>query len=485
MDKFADVMGRVGSWCGQNKYLSSIKNAFQDYMPATISGAVAVLWTSVLVNESTGLGQFFSPIMVLEPLNSIFNAINTATIGCIAIGVCMLVGVNIAQANGETGSYPAVLAFMMWFTVTPYSWSIADMAAYTPAIEGTMGAEKTTVTIGQLLEQVLNSGFIAEYNTFDATTSFSDVTTTFSLTDLGSFSAIQTSYMGATGLFTGLIIGILGMELYCALRKVDALKIKMPDQVPPGVAKAFEVTIPTCLALIIVGTVGWASMTFLGQDLNSLISTYVQEPLKVIIGGNIVAVVILYIIIMLFWCVGIHGNNMVGAVKSAIFEPMIIENMSVYAATNDTQQTPNVLNMSMMQGFAEWGGSGVTLGLIIAIFIFGKKEDTKAIATLSVVPGMFNINETMTFGIPLVLNPILDIPFILAPCACIILGYILTVIEFCPHYVVEVPWTCPPILFGFLGTGGNIMGAISQLLVMALATVIYIPFLLVYEKQDA
>lgn len=98
---------------------------------------------------------------------------------------------------------------------------------------------------------------------------------------------------------------------------------------------------------------------------------------------------------------------------------------------------------------------------------------------------MFNINETMTFGIPLVLNPILDIPFILAPCAFIILGYILTVIEFCPHYVVEVPWTCPPILFGFLGTGGNIMGAISQLLVMALATVIYIPFLLVYERQDA
>jgi len=480
MDAFADVMGRVGAWCGQNKYLTAIKNAFQDYMPATISGAVAVLWTSVLVNESTGLGVFFSPIMVLSPINSIFSAINTATIGCIAVGVCMLVGENIALANGEQGSYPAVLAFMMWFVVTPYSWGIADMAAYTPAVEGTMGAETTTVTIGQLLEQVLNSGFVAEYNTFDSATTYSDVTTAFTTADLGTFSAIQTSYMGATGLFTGLIVGILGMELYCALRKVDALKIKMPDQVPPGVAKAFEVTIPTCLALIIVGAVGWCSTTFLGLDLNSLISTYVQEPLKQVIGGNIFAVVILYI---LFWCVGIHGNNMVSAVKESIFTPMIVENMSVFSATDDASQAPNVLNITMMQMFAEWGGSGVTLGLIIAIFIFGKKEDTRAIATLSVVPGMLNINETMTFGIPLVLNPILDIPFIFACCATIVLGYFLTSIGFCPKCVVQAPWTTPPIIFGFLATGGNIMGSVSQLLAIALSTLIYTPFLLIYERQ--
>ncbi|MCD7892925.1 MAG: PTS transporter subunit EIIC [Erysipelotrichaceae bacterium] len=484
MDAFADVMGRVGAWCGQNKYLSSIKNAFQDYMPATISGAVAVLWTSVLVNDSTGLGVFFSPIMVLEPLNSIFSAINTATIGCIAVGVCMLVGENIALANGEQGTYPAILSFMMWFTVTPYSWNIGDMAAYTPAVEGTMGAQTSTVTISQLLEEVLNSGFVAEYNTY-STDVYADVSTAFSLGDLGTFSAIQTSYMGATGLFTGLLIGILGMELYCALRKIDALKIKMPDQVPPGVAKAFEVTIPTCLALIIVGAVGWCSTTFLGLDLNSLISTYVQEPLKQVIGANIFAVIILYIIIIAFWMVGIHGNNMVSAVKEAIFTPMIVENMSVFAATGNAADAPNVLNMTFLQMFGEWGGSGVALGLCIAVLIFGKKEDTKAIATLSIVPGLFNINETVVFGMPMVLNPILDIPFIIAPCACLVVGYILTLIGFCPKCVVQAPWTTPPVIFGFLATGGSIMGAVSQLIVMAIGTLIYIPFLLIYERQEA
>ena len=451
MDAFADKLGRVGAWCGQNKYLSAIKNAFQNFMPATIAGAVAVLWTCVIVNKDSGLGIFFEPIMAIEPFNAVFNAINTATIGCMAIGICMLVAQEIAEANGETGAYPAVLGFMMWVVVTPLSYSVTGLTAYTDA------ANKA-VSIGDVLTK---AGVDAA--------------------GAGTFAGISTGYTGATGLFTGLIVGILGMEIYCAFRKMDALKIKMPEQVPPGVARAFEVLVPTVLVLVIMSTIGWLSTTLLGLPLNDLISTYVQEPLKAIIGNNIFAVMILYVIISLFWCVGIHGNNMVSAVKESIFTPMIVENMDAFAKGKDA---PNTLNITMMQMFAEWGGSGVTLALVIAIFIFGKREDNRAIATLSVVPGFFNINETVTFGIPLVLNPILDIPFILAPVVTILVGYILTVIGFCPKVVVQAPWTCPPILFGFLATGGNIMGAVSQLIVFVIAVVIYVPFLLAYEKYQ-
>ncbi len=451
MDAFADKLGRVGAWCGQNKYLSAIKNAFQNFMPATIAGAVAVLWTCVIVNKDSGLGIFFEPIMAIEPFNAVFNAINTATIGCMAIGICMLVAQEIAEANGETGAYPAVLGFMMWVVVTPLSYSVTGLTAYTDA------ANKA-VSIGDVLTK---AGVDAA--------------------GAGTFAGISTGYTGATGLFTGLIVGILGMEIYCAFRKMDALKIKMPEQVPPGVARAFEVLVPTVLVLVIMSTIGWLSTTLLGLPLNDLISTYVQEPLKAIIGANIFAVMILYVIIMLFWCVGIHGNNMVSAVKESIFTPMIVENMDAFAKGKDA---PNTLNITMMQMFAEWGGSGVTLALVIAIFIFGKREDNRAIATLSIVPGMFNINETVTFGIPLVLNPILDIPFILAPVVTILVGYILTVIGFCPKVVVQAPWTCPPILMGFLATGGNIMGALSQLVVFVVAIVIYAPFFIAYEKYQ-
>lgn len=457
MDAFADKLGRVGAWCAQNKYLNAIKNAFQNYMPATIAGAIGVLWSNVLVNESSGLGIFFKPIMALEPLNAIFNGMNTATIGMMAVGVCMLVAQEIADANGEqSGAFPAVLGFMMWVAVTPTAMDVLGNTATVDA------AGNVTATIGQFLEA---GG--ADMSKVGATVA-----------------GIPTGYMGATGLFTGLIVGILGTEIYCKLRKVDALKIKMPEQVPPGVARAFEILIPTTIILIIMGAISLVVKMATGLDLNSLVSTYVQGPLQAIMGQNIGAVMFLYVIIMLFWCIGMHGNNMVAAVKEPLFTPLIVENMKVFSETNDITKVPHTLNITMMQMFAEWGGSGVTLALVVVILIFSKREDNRTIATLSLVPGMFNINETVTFGIPLVLNPILDIPFVLAPVVTVLVGYILTVIGFCPKCAVQAPWTCPPILMGFIATGGSIMGAISQIIVFAVAVVIYLPFFLAYEKQQ-
>ncbi|WP_270526607.1 PTS transporter subunit EIIC, partial [Longibaculum muris] len=130
------------------------------------------------------------------------------------------------------------------------------------------------------------------------------------LTKVGTFTGFNADYMGATGLFTALIVGILALEIYGAFRKMDSLKIKMPEQVPPGVSRAFEVLIPTFLTLVVVGTIGWLVHLTTGQYFNDLIKTVIQEPLVNIIGDNIVAVMFMYVLISLFWLVGIHGNNM-------------------------------------------------------------------------------------------------------------------------------------------------------------------------------
>ena len=460
MDAFADKLGRVGAWCGQNKYLNAIKNGFQNFMPATISGAVGVLWTNVLVNSSTGLGAIWKPIMALEVLNPIFAAMQYATISCITIGVTMVVASEIAEANGETGAYPAVLGFILWMMVTPTTFAAKDLGASYIDAKG--------ISHGFSLGQFINVTGEAAKHQITA--------------DSFSYSGIMSSYTGATGLFTGLIVAILGMELYNMFRKNDALKIKMPEQVPPGVARAFEVLIPTCLTAIVVGAVGLVCQLATGAELNALIYNVIQKPLQNIIGNNLVAVCIMYVIIMLFWCVGIHGNNMVAAVKEPIFRPLLYANTAAYTAHHDI---PYVMNLTMIQMFAEFGGSGVTIGLVIAILIFSKREDNRTIAGISIVPGLFNINETMTFGIPLVLNPILDIPFILAPVVTVIIGYILVSSGFCPKIVLEVPWTMPPVLFGFVATGGNLMGAVAQLVVLAVSVVVYIPFLIAYEKFQA
>ena len=469
MDAFADKLGRVGAWCGQNKYLGSIKNAFQNFMPATIAGAIGVLWTNVLVNDNVvngnaqGLGGIFKPIMALAPINDVFAAIQFCTISCISIGIVMLVAQEIGEANGETGAFPAVLGFMAWAVVTPTAHSVTGLASSL-----TNGAGDA-ISIGD----ILTKGGVAD------------------LTKVGTFTGFNGDYLGATGLFTALIVGILALEIYGMFRKMDALKIKMPEQVPPGVSRAFEVLIPTFLTLVVVGTIGWLVHMTTGQYFNDLIKTVIQEPLVNIIGDNIVAVMFMYVLITLFWLVGIHGNNMLSAVKEPIFRPMLYANTALFTNGKTIPLTPDIkahgyytMNLTMMQMFAEWGGSGVTLGLVIAIFIFSKREDNRAIATLSIVPGLFNINETVVFGIPLVLNPILGIPFILAPVACIFVGWLLVTIGFCPPIVIEVPWTMPPLLLGFLATGGSIMGAVSQIIVIALATVIYIPFLIAYEKYQ-
>jgi len=460
MDAFADKLGRIGAWCGQNKYLNAIKNGFQNFMPATISGAIGVLWTNVLVNESTGLGAIWPPIMALDVLNPIFAAMQYATISCITIGVTMLVASEIAEANGESGSYPAVLGFILWMMVTPTSFAAKDL--------GASYIDKAGISHSFTLGQFINVTGEAAKHKITA--------------DSFGYSGILSSYTGATGLFTGLIVAIVGMELYNMFRKNDSLKIKMPEQVPPGVARAFEVLIPTCLTAIVVGAIGLVCQLATGAELNAFIFNMVQKPLQSLIGDNIFAVAIMYVIISLFWCVGIHGNNMLAAVKEPIFRPLLYANTAAYTAHNDI---PYVMNLTMLQMFGEFGGSGVTIGLVIAIFIFSKREDNRTIAGISIVPGLFNINETMTFGIPLVLNPILDIPFILAPVATVVIGYLLVSSGFCPKIVLEVPWTMPPVILGFLATGGSPMGAISQLIVVAASTLIYIPFLIAYEKfQD-
>ena len=393
--------------------------------------------------------MFWKPIMALEVINPAFAAMQFATISCITVGITFGIAQEIGEANGETGYFAGLLGLACWLAVTQSGWANYALVD----------------TAKQTLELTADGA-------------------------LQTFTGVAGGALGATGLFTGMIVGVVSVEIFCALRKVEGLKLKMPETVPPGVARAFEVLIPAVITLAIIALIGRGCELATGLYLNDVISTYIQGPLGAI-GATVPGVIIIYIIIMLFWLVGIHGNNMLAAVKEPIFKPMLYANTALFTDGKSVPLTPEIkahgyytFNLGMMQMFAEWGGSGVTLGLVIAIFIFSKREDNRAIATLSIVPGLFNINETVTFGIPLVLNPILGIPFVLAPIVTLMLGYVLTVIGFCPKAVINTPWTTPPILHGFLTTGANIMGAVSQAIAIVASILIYAPFLIAYERYQ-
>ncbi|MBV3127689.1 PTS transporter subunit EIIC, partial [Erysipelatoclostridium ramosum] len=285
MDKMADVLGRVGAWCGQNKYLSAIKNSFQTFMPLTIAGAIGVLWCNVLVNADSGLGMFWEPIMALEVINPAFAAMQFATISCITVGITFGIAQEIGESNGETGYFAGLLGLACWLSVTQSGWAnyaLVDTAKQTLSLTAD-GALQT-------------------------------------------FTGVAGGALGATGLFTGMIVGVVSVEIFCALRKVEGLKLKMPETVPPGVARAFEVLIPAVITLAIIALIGRGCELATGLYLNDVISTYIQGPLGAI-GATVPGVIIIYIIIMLFWLVGIHGNNMLSAVKEALFTPLMLENI--------------------------------------------------------------------------------------------------------------------------------------------------------------
>ena len=442
MKGFADKLMAFGMWVSANKYLGAIRDAFQEFMPFTIIGAIGTLWTSVIVNSSTGLGALIPAVMKLEFLNPIFSAMNFATIGCISLAICFALGMEIGQRNGMSRYYAGLIALAGLVTV---------VGATVPA-DSVMG---------------LNGNF--EYNSFGA------------FVPGGIMLQVLTSdVLGACGLFTAMIIGILTVEILTFFNRFDFLKIKLPDAVPPNIAASFNALIPSTLTILVIGILSFIIQTLTGSTVHSLVFNMVQVPLQNV-GGSFAGGLIFVIVISIFWCFGLHGNNMVGSIMTPIMTAMLIENETAVKAG---LAAPHILNGSFMSCFITFVGTGIAGAITIAIFLVGKREDNRSIAKLSALPNCFNINETVVFGLPVVLNPVMCIGFIIAPIVSYTLAYVLTAIGFCPVMYVNVPWTTPPIIAGFLASGGNIMGAVTQLLCLAAAVLVYIPCIKLYERQQ-
>lgn len=459
MNKLLDVLSWVALRCSQNKYLNAIKNTFQNYMPISLAGAVGMLWTNVLVNENGGLGAIFPLIMDLKFFSPIFEALNYASISCMSIVIVLLLSSEIAQANGDKDIYPVIVSFLSWLIATPHT------------IDGLHINVLLHTSGGAIIETKLSTFVHIPHS---AGVSLSDFTA----------QGLGTLYTSSTGLFTAMFVAIIATELYHLLRNCDCLLIKLPNQVSTNQVLSFMNIVPTFLTLLIMSSVSYLSIISTGHTINTNIYNLVQLPLQLLTGDNLIAVLVLYFIISLFWIVGFHGKNLLSPLIESFYRPLLYINMAAYNAGLRGKDIPYILNTSMFQMFADIGGSGATLGLVLYILLFSKRGDNRLIANISLFPSLMNINETVIFGMPIVFNPLLDIPFILTPLVTLTVGYFLISIGFCPRIVIEVPWVMPPILFGFLVTGGSIYGAISHLICICISLLVYAPFIYIYEKKQ-
>ena len=287
--------------------------------------------------------------------------------------------------------------------------------------------------------------------------------------------------MGSQGLFVALIVGIIVGELFSRLSGNPHLVIKMPDGVPPAVAKAFASLLPS---MIIISLFALIYAIFAGFGVTNIIGSFyalVQKPFMSL-ANSYGSALILAVVGPLLWFFGLHGGNMIEPLMQTLNAPAIEENIRAIEAGH---VAPNIVNKPFFDCFVNLGGIGATLALIIAIFLVGRKSKSMMTVTkLSAAPGVFNINEPIMFGLPIVLNPILFVPFLLTPVVLVTISYFATKFGLVPAATVMPPWVTPPIIGGVLATSswqGGVLAAVN----LIVATLIYMPFvaLAVREQQ--
>ena len=207
-------------------------------------------------------------------------------------------------------------------------------------------------------------------------------------------------------------------------------------------------------------------------------------PLKGILAGNsFIGGILSIFMIMAFWTMGIHGHAILGPVIRPIWDMAIAENMDAFAAGVSASQLPNIFTEQFQQWFVIIGGSGATLALVI-MFLRSKSKFLKSLGKLSIVPGLFNINEPIIFGAPIVMNPILAIPFILAPVVMGIVAYFATVTDLVPMMMARLPFSIPSPIGAVMSTNWSLAAGALTIINFIISYIIYYPFFKIFEKQQ-
>ena len=290
-------------------------------------------------------------------------------------------------------------------------------------------------------------------------------------------------WAGSNGILAAIVVGVIVSKIFCYCEK-NKVTIKMPESVPGGVQKAFAALIPAIIIFALFAIIYAVCNLLTDMTFPELVFAVIQTPLQSLtdtLGGGIV---ISALPSVLFWA-GIHGPNIVSGITNPMLIANALDNQQLVNAGMSLFSNPQakIVTIQMTDIFFKSGGCGMTLGFLIAAFIKAKSAQLKSISRLSFIPGLFNVNEPIIFGLPIVFNPYLLFPFVLAPVVAFIVTYFAIFIGFMPAFsAVQVPWTTPPILAGLIVAGWQ--GAVVQIVNIIIATVIYFPFVISQDKAN-
>lgn len=421
-----EKFGIVATKLGNQIHLRTLRDAFATFMPFMMLAGFVTLINSVILEPTGFMGEIVDT-STLTTLQQIGTSIANGTLSITTLLVVAAVSYHMCASRNYTNHIAAVLVAISTFVVlTPMQMM------FTPE-----NADKAVEVTG----------------------------------------VIPISYTGASGMFVGIFVGLAATELFIKLSINKKLQIQLSGNIPPAVLKSFNVLIPIIITITSFALLSFIIIQLFNMDINKLITTIVTEPLSKITTG-LPGFLLITSIANLFFGFGIHQ----AVISGSLLDPFLIQNMQEnMAAYANKEQIPHIINMAFKDTFAVMGGSGNTIALLIAIFIFSRRKDYKDFAKLSVTPAIFNISEPIIFGLPIVFNISLIIPFVLAPIFSLTVAYFATAVGLINHVVVQIPWTTPPVISGFLATAGDWRAAVLQILLIAASVFIYLPFLRIDE----
>lgn len=281
----------------------------------------------------------------------------------------------------------------------------------------------------------------------------------------------------AKGLFVCMIATAISIEIYrfCAQKGIT---IKMPDSVPQNVSNAFAAVIPAFAIILLFDVLRTLfAMTDFGSA-QQFIFTILQQPLQSL-GGTLPATFIALLVESVIWCFGIHGSSIVSSVMNPIWYALSAENL---AAVEAGIAMPNIVNYQFISFFVKLGGVGATLSLTLLCLFKSKSDQYKALGKLGIGASLFNINEPIIFGFPIVLNPMMMIPFVLSNVTVGVVTYAAIWSGLVPYINgVNLPYTIPVVISGFMLCGWR--GALLQVVLLLITGLIYYPFFKAQDKQ--
>ncbi len=311
--------------------------------------------------------------------------------------------------------------------------------------------------------------------------SFLILTPFFTVTEGGETvsNVLSLDRLGAKGMFIGMIAAFLAGEIYCRVTK-RGWQIKMPDGVPPAVTKSFAALIPAIITLSVFLFINAIVTGVFDVNLHDVIYDVIQKPLTGL-GSSLPATLIALFFVQFLWFFGLHGQIIVNSVMDPIWNTLMLDNLDAYKAG---EKLPHIITKPFMETFTVGlGGSGMTLAVVVILVFFMKKKQYKDIGRLALGPGLFNVNEPVIFGLPIVLNATILIPWVLAPLVVTTLNYLVMAAGIVPAPTgVSVPWTVPIIASGILATN-SWLGGLLQVIDFVIVAVIWFPFMKALDRQ--